>query len=227
MTTWAILVAGGEGKRFGTGQSKLMASLDGQPVIRRSFETLSQIPGLDGIVVVAAAPWLKQYQACLGNCRWTEGGPSRRDSVWQGLLQLPSEANIVVVHDAARPLVRVDRILAAFAPVQQGMAMATSLGLPVCNTIKQVKTGQPWVEATLERSCLWQTHTPQVFDKKTLIDAHQSAPTDRVFPDDASLVEYGGYPVLMVTDSPDNLKITVPVDLVMAEAILAHCEVTL
>jgi len=228
MSIWAILVAGGKSERFG-GQNKLLANLAGKPVIRWSYDVLCQIPELAGIVVVGG----KQYQACLGDCRWATSGTTRRESVWQGLLQVPSEAEIVLIHDAARPLVQLKNILAALAPVQNGEAIGTSLGMPVRDTIKQVKIvplvkgacNAPltcWVEATLERSNLWATHTPQVFNKQILLQAHQKAPLDRIFPDDASLVEHLGQPVLMVQDSPGNLKITVPEDLVIAQALLSR-----
>lgn len=229
---WGIVVAGGTGSRYGSSVgSKLLEMLDGKTVLARSVEALCHVAALSGVVIVTHPGWQAAYREALASAHthgkplvWTHGGETRRESVWCGLQALPEDATIVVIHDAARPLVRPERITEALAPVLSGEAQATSLGLPSQNTLKAVESPDtPWVTETLDRQRVWQVHTPQVFRRDVLVRAHQAAPHDIPVNDDAELVEraHPGQPLVrMVADDPWNLKLTTQADRVLAEALL-------
>lgn len=227
---WGILVAGGSGRRYSATTSKLLEHLAGKPIFQRSLEALCQIDSIEGLVIVAHPQWKADYQACLNPNTvqkpivWANGGETRRASVWNGLQAIPDKATIVLIHDAARPLVHPDKIKAVLQPVIQGQAMGTSLGILSKNTLKQVSAAHdPWVTQTLNREQIWQVHTPQVFQKEALLKAHQQVSQTLVINDDAELV-VRQFPnrqaVLMVEDNATNLKITTPQDLQLAEALL-------
>ena len=227
---WGILVAGGSGNRFSGSGSKLLARLGQKTVFQHSVEALLSLSQLNGLVIVYHPQWEADYRQCVATVEtaipllWSPGGVTRRDSVWQGLLALPATAEIVLIHDAARPLVDPHRIENALTPVLTEQAKGTSLGIPATNTLKQVAfEALPWVENTLERGALWQVHTPQVFQKSVLINAHKAIPADIPLHDDAELVERSlpyQQAVLMVEDTAVNFKITTPADLQLAEAYL-------
>lgn len=228
---WAVLVAGGSGSRYSVQKPKLLEPLEGKPVFTRSFEVLYHLSSLAGVVIVFH-PQLEEV--CRASVQplitekpvlWETGGDTRRASVWRGLSALPDSARIVLIHDAARPLVQPDRIEAAIEPVRSGLAPGTTLGIPSQNTLKQVssKNGDPWVEKTLDRSRIWQVHTPQVFRKEVLVEAHQAVSNHPPVNDDAELLERLDPErpmVLMVADSPSNIKITTPFDLQLARIYL-------
>jgi len=230
MGVWAILLAGGTGSRFGEDASKLLAPLAGKSVLWHSARAFGALAEVDGLCVVSHPQWFEAYQDELAQAvpdstvLWASGGPTRRDSVYNGLSALPTSAHVVMVHDAARPLVRPDRLQAALNPVLQGHVEATSLGRPVPYTIKSVASPEePWVSHTIPRALLWQVNTPQVFTADLLRKAHQKVPHDPMITDDAELVERllaGQNAVLMVEDASCNLKITTPEDLVLAHHLL-------
>lgn len=139
------------------------------------------------------------------------GGDSRSDSVRAGLAAVPEEAEIVVVHDAARPLAPASLFAAVIAAVRAGADGAVP-ALPVADTIKQVEGNR--VVATLRREGLVAVQTPQAFRAEALRAAHATAP---MATDDAALVEVGGGRVVVVSGDPDNVKITTPRDLTWAE----------
>ncbi len=225
---WGILVAGGSGNRYNSQRSKLLEPLGGKPILQWSIETLLATATLSGIVIVYNPQWKTNYEAFLERSMptipiiFTPGGATRRDSVGQGLQSLPSEADIVLIHDAARPLVQPEKIKDALQPVIAGQALGTSLGIPAQNTLKQVIPGNtPWVDKTLQRDTIWQVHTPKVFQKDHLVEAHQAVPHEASINDDVELMERyypGKNAVQMVLDDASNLKITTPRDLSLAEA---------
>lgn len=144
------------------------------------------------------------------------GGQRRQDSCLNGLNALPSSADIVLIHDAARPFVRQGLITALIRKAQaKGAAIP---GVPVKNTIKRVSGRTLFVDKTLERSLLWEIQTPQAFRKDLILAAYEkSANIDAT--DDAMLVERLKKRVSIVPGSYDNIKITTPDDLILAEAI--------
>jgi 2-C-methyl-D-erythritol 4-phosphate cytidylyltransferase len=150
------------------------------------------------------------------------GGESRQESVRLGLDALPDDFDIVLVHDAARPLVPVDTVDAVIEAVRDG-APAVVPALPLADTVKEVEPapGEPEpVVATPVRARLRAVQTPQGFDRATLIRAHETVTEDVT--DDASMVEQLGLTVVVVPGHEEAFKVTRPLDLVLAEAVLAR-----
>jgi 2-C-methyl-D-erythritol 4-phosphate cytidylyltransferase len=148
------------------------------------------------------------------------GGDTRQDSVARALVALPTDVDVVLVHDAARPLVPTSLIDAVTAAVRGG-ADAVVPVLPVADTIKSVDAADV-VSATLDRSVLRAVQTPQGFRRSTLSEAHAAADPDAPATDDAGLVEALGGKVVVVPGDEEAFKVTRPLDLVLAEAVLAR-----
>lgn len=217
---FAIIVAAGRSERMG-GNDKIFAPLMGRPLIAWTLGAFKQCVDVDEIIIAAAPHAVQEMQHFVREWRFTKvtavvaGGASRQDSV-RAALGFASEAEIVVVHDAARPLVTPQLI-------SHGIALARESGAAICalpagDTIKHVHGTPPVVAETLDRSSMWLAQTPQVFDGKLLLEAH-----DRGTPgatDDAMLVESIGHAVRVYEGHPSNLKVTTPEDLIVAEALL-------
>jgi 2-C-methyl-D-erythritol 4-phosphate cytidylyltransferase len=213
MRTWVIVVAAGGGSRFGA--AKQFAQLGGVTVLDRAVSVA--LDACDGVVVVLPADTTWNGTA---GVQVAVGGATRSDSVRAGLELVPDDAEIVVVHDAARPLVTpglIDAVVEELA-AEQGAA-AVIAATPVSDTIKQAGEGGE-VERTLDRSGLWAVQTPQAFRAEALRDALADADSLPEATDDAMLVEQRGGRVLIHSTSPDNLKVTTPFDLRVAELLL-------
>jgi 2-C-methyl-D-erythritol 4-phosphate cytidylyltransferase len=148
------------------------------------------------------------------------GGETRQDSVARALVALPADIDVVLVHDAARPLVPTSLVDLVVATVIGG-ADAVVPGLPVADTIKSVDAGG-MVDATLDRDLLRTVQTPQGFRRTTLTEAHAASDPDAPATDDAGLVEALGGKVVVVPGHEEAFKVTRPLDLVLAEAVLAR-----
>jgi 2-C-methyl-D-erythritol 4-phosphate cytidylyltransferase len=208
---WAVVVAGGSGQRFG--QLKQFASLAGRPVVEWAVAACR--PSSSGVVLVVP-PGTGDGDRH-GADRVVEGGTTRAESVSRGLAAVPAEAEVIVVHDAARPLAAEALFRAVIDAVAALGADGAIPGLPVSDTIKVVD-GTSTVTATLDRATLVAVQTPQAFSAAVLRRAHArggSAATD-----DAALVEALGATVRVVPGDPQNLKITTPADLGLAEHLL-------
>ena len=205
---WSIVVAGGSGQRFG--QLKQFALLDGRPVVERAV--LACRPSSTGVVLVVPAETTDDYGADV----MVEGGATRSESVRRGLSAVPPEADVILVHDAARPLASPALFRSVLEALLDGGADAVIPGLAVSDTIKQVDQNQH-VTATLDRNELVIVQTPQGFSADVLRRAHDGC-ADAT--DDAALVEALGTPVRVVPGEPGNLKITTPADLRLAEHLL-------
>jgi 2-C-methyl-D-erythritol 4-phosphate cytidylyltransferase len=166
----------------------------------------------DGVVLVLAPERLGSSEA--GADVVVGGGETRADSVRAGLSAVPADADVVVVHDAARPLASIRLFEAVVAAVLAGSDAAVP-GVPVADTVKRVKNGV--VVETLDRSELIAVQTPQAFDARVLRRAHASRDDA---PDDAALVEAAGGTVALVPGEPENRKLTTAVDLIWARTIL-------
>jgi 2-C-methyl-D-erythritol 4-phosphate cytidylyltransferase len=151
------------------------------------------------------------------------GGDTRQESVRLGLAALPEDIDVVLVHDAARPLVPVDMVDAVAAAVRDG-APAVVPGLPLADTVKQIDPGTGLVTGTPVRALLRAVQTPQGFDRATLAKAHATITEDVT--DDAGMVEQLGIQVLVVPGHEEAFKVTRPLDLVLAEAVLARRRAT-
>ncbi|MCX6002949.1 MAG: 2-C-methyl-D-erythritol 4-phosphate cytidylyltransferase [Chloroflexi bacterium] len=212
----AVIVAAGRSKRMG-GVDKIFAPLAGQPVLLRVLEPFIECPSIDRIVVVlngrnydegkeliVAQNWEKEVAVCIG-------GRRRQDSVLKGLKQL-GVCDYVVIHDGARPLVTIDLIEKGLkAAKETGAAIAA---LPATDTIKLAHKDMITLWS-LPRDSLWLVQTPQVFQYELLIKAYQEATEDVA--DDAQLVELTGGRVKLYIGSYDNMKITTPTDMAIAE----------
>lgn len=220
----AIIAAGGAGLRMGTSTPKQFSELLGVPILIHTIRAFRQVPAIGAIVVVAPAQHrertcalLAQYQLD-GHCTVVIGGKLRQDSVRIGLAQVADDSPLVAVHDGARPLITpqdIERCLDAAA--HKGAAI---MAVPVKDTLKAVSPDTA-IHHTVEREGLWQAQTPQVVQTDLLKKAFAKADQDGfVGTDEASLLEHGGWQVVVVEGSETNLKITRPDDLLMAEAIL-------
>ena len=220
-TAGAIIVAAGAGTRM-EGVDKVFAPLRGEPLIAHTVRAFERCPAVETIVLVVAGPLLAEMSRLVDQQGWqkaqtvTVGGPRRQDSVVLGLRVL-APCEWVVVHDGARPLVHPDLIAKGLEVAADGGAAIAAV--PVKDTVKVVGTeGQ--VQATLDRSTLWQAQTPQVFRRDLLERAHREVAEDVT--DDAAMVEGLGMPVRVFLGSYENIKVTTPEDLLMAEALLAN-----
>lgn len=218
-----VLPAAGSGRRFGSSENKLFAPLAGEAIWVRSARRVRSHRRV-GRVVMPIAPhdrkrFETEFAAVLAELavECVDGGVERTDSVLAGLSAVREDPAIelVAIHDAARPLVKAADLDAVFHRADQ--TGAAILAVPVTATVKQ--TLDHGVSCrTVDRSTLWLAQTPQVFRKQTLCEAyakHRGRPAT----DDAELVQRIGIDVALVPGSSDNLKITHPDDLIVAEAI--------
>jgi 2-C-methyl-D-erythritol 4-phosphate cytidylyltransferase len=229
--TAAIVPAAGRGERLGPGTPKALRDLGGQPLLVHAVRALSIARSVELVVVAAPQAELAAVRSLLSPAVGdTEllvvgGGRSRQESVSLALAVLPADVDVVLVHDAARPLAPSELADAVSAAVRAG-ADAVVPGIPVADTVKQVDTAGR-VERTLDRAQLRAVQTPQGFSREVLVAAHQAAADDAsdesdAATDDAGLVERIGRTVLVVGGAEEAFKVTRPIDLVLAEAVLAR-----
>lgn len=238
MRTFGIIVAAGSGTRLGAEQPKALVDLAGWPLVRHAAHRMS-LAGCDEIVVAAPASHSHAISEAvfagdqsalpvMAGGTVVTGGCTRQESVARALRGAdPRKVEVVLVHDAARPLAPVAMIRAVIEAVRGG-ANAVIPGLPVADTIKRVDGGV--VAATLDRSELIAVQTPQGFDFPTLYRAHRAGrelavSEETAVSDDAGLVErFGDVPVTVVPGAAQAMKITTAADLAFAEAMLAAGE---
>lgn len=227
---WAVVPAGGSGSRFSATEDKLLTSLAGQPVLVRTIAALSRCAEIHGIVVTASASNLNTYKNLLEGqfsglrLVFALGGDSRRASVLQGLVSLPDGVDVVVIHDAARPLIRPELVRQAIHALRDG-ANGSIVAIPFVDTVKQVDLETLTIRQTLDRTTLWRAQTPQAFRLPVLLAAHLQTPPDVVVTDDAQLLELAGLgPVRVIPGVESNLKITCREDLPLAESFLRQQE---
>jgi 2-C-methyl-D-erythritol 4-phosphate cytidylyltransferase len=229
--TAALVPAAGRGERLGPGSPKALRLLAGAPMLVHAVHGLAASRSVDLIVVAAPAGQVDEVKALLGQQEISSdiivvsGGDTRQDSVARALLALPVDIDVVLVHDAARPLVPPEVIASVVAAVRKG-APAVVPAVPVVDTIKQVGDDDE-VVGTPERSRLRAVQTPQGFSRQVLQAAHArvEADTDPAT-DDAGLVERAGVTVRVIAGHEEAFKVTRPIDLTLAEAILARRRAT-
>lgn len=222
-----LVAAAGSSSRMG-GVNKLLQPLDGVPVLARTLTVLQQVQRVDEIIVATREEDLVEIsQLChtygITKCtKVVRGGESRAHSVLLAALEASEKTELLAVQDGARPLVTaglVDRVIAAAA-----RCGAAAPAVPLKDTVKVVREGGA-VEQTLDRASLRAVQTPQVFQADLLKAALQSAiEREQPVTDDCSAVELLGKVVFLVEGDEENIKITTPVDLVFAEAILRNRE---
>ena len=218
---WAVLVAAGRGERLGGERPKAFAKLAGRPLVAESLERLEKSEWIDQIVVVAPPEWEEpvillaeevgagKASACVA------GGATRAESVRAGVAEVPEDAAVILVHDAARPLVPpevIERVVAALGDEWDGAVAA----IPVADTLKRADGGV--VVETLDRTNVYAVQTPQAFVAPTLRRALVDAAGDAT--DCAGFVEAAGGRLRLVEGDPRLLKVTSPADLAFVELLL-------
>jgi len=223
MKTQVILAAGGEGTRLNAALPKPLVMLKGRPLLAFSLEVFEHCPLIDDVIIAAPQNNIVDVERIVADYSYSKvsrviaGGARRRDSVANGLTVLDDVTEIVVVHDAARPLISLDVLEQTITACRKEPAVITAV--PVKPTIKRVHPETLYVESTLDRRLLWEIQTPQVFQKDILINAHREYP-DADVTDDATLVEMTGQPVRVVRGRYQNIKVTTAEDLIFAEALM-------
>ena len=219
----ALVPAAGASSRM-EGQDKLLLYLGGRPVLARTLQALDQCPLIDEIVVATRqesilkiADLCREYDIKTP-LKIIEGGSTRTESVLHAAMNADSRAEFFAVHDGARPLVEQDLIAAVIRKAYQCAAAAPAT--PVKDTIKVIgEDGR--VESTPDRETLRAVQTPQIFDRDLLLAAWQRAKKEKIpYTDDCGAMEGLGVHVYLTEGSEENLKITTPLDLKMAEMIL-------
>ena len=219
-----VIAAGGRGKRFGGSTPKQLLRLAGIPILQRSVELFESIASIEEIVVVCPSGQVARVEKLLGRMGSRKivtlvvGGKERQDSVWNGLNAFVGQPDIVLVHDAARPLVSRRTISSVISSTIRYQAAV--VGVRVADTIK-VEGGRGFYVRTLDRGKLWAVQTPQGFRFDLLMEAHKAAQRSGYQgTDEASLVERLKIPVRIVEGDSRNMKITTPEDLRLAEMLL-------
>lgn len=218
-TVSAVIVAGGSGSRFG--QKKQFITLGGTPILALTAACFDAHPGIDHIVVVVPPADVTAAEKLLHTLTTrhtvTAGGPTRADSVRNGLNEA-AQSRICLIHDGVRPFVNPSLIHRVLAGIEGYDACIP--GLPVTDTIKEVVGHN--VAKTIPRRNVYQIQTPQAFFTARILDAHRQAAGRTDAPtDDSMLIEAAGGTVRLVDGDPYNIKITLPEDMLFAEAIHA------
>jgi 2-C-methyl-D-erythritol 4-phosphate cytidylyltransferase len=228
MKTLAIILAGGSGERLKGPLPKQFLEMLGRPLLALCLERFQEHPAVDGIILVAPAPYLDRSERIVSAGKFAKviqvlaGGPTRQESAAIGVLSIPDGTESVLIHDAARAIVPegvITRVLGAL-----GAAAAAMPVLPAGDTTVRVDE-RGAVTAVLDREKLRRVQTPQGFTLNVIRRAHELARQEGIADasDDGSLVlRYDLAPVATVEGDPENIKITYPQDLVVAEAILQN-----
>ena len=221
----AIVPAAGSGSRMGIETKKQFLSLAGTPLVGYALKKMEECPAIASIVIVVS-PGEEEYcrSAVVDKLGLKKvaaivpGGKERQDSVYNGLLALSHDTDIVVVHDGARPLFSAETLAAVIAAAQ--VHGAATCAVPAKDTIK-LANDDGFVTSTLPRARTWLVQTPQAFRYELIIEAHRRAHEENIFAtDDTALVETFGGPIKLVMGSYENIKITTPEDLDVALAII-------
>ncbi len=224
MTASAIIVAAGSGVRLGENEPKAFVKIGGRTMLSYSIRVVASIGAIVELVIAVPDGFEGAARAEVSAAglripvKITPGGAERQDSVRIALGLTSSESELVIVHDAARPIATAKMFEACLdAAARAGGAIAA---IPVADTLKRVVDAA--IAATVVRSGLWQAQTPQAFRREVLAAAHRRAVSEHIIAtDDADLVERSGARVEVVEGSTANIKITTPSDLALVEAIIA------
>jgi 2-C-methyl-D-erythritol 4-phosphate cytidylyltransferase len=222
---YAIIAAGGSGKRMGADVPKQLLELDGVTIFERTLRPFILCRDIKGIVVVAAESIIEHINEVVAGLSdlskplsVVKGGAERQDSVRNGLEAVPGDADVVVIHDAVRPFITAGLISDCVRSALDNGAVGVMR--PLKETLKAVSGSV--VSETLDRSKLWIAQTPQAFRRELLTEAHRNALEKNITgTDDCMLVELLGKPVHVIEGSDMNIKITTPADLEIAAAVLA------
>jgi len=219
MIAAALVVAAGSGERLGAAEPKALVACGGKPLVSWSLAALAAVPQITQIVV--ALPPGVDPGVLPSGVTAVVGGAERSHSVRAALAAVEGEPDLVLVHDAARPLITAEEIARVLQAAAQPGVDGAVAAAPVSDTIKAIGPDGVTVLRTLERGALVAVQTPQVF-RRSVLERVLEQPDTIVgaATDDASLVEVAGGTVVVVPTSPENLKVTTPLDLQLAELLL-------
>jgi 2-C-methyl-D-erythritol 4-phosphate cytidylyltransferase len=225
--TWVVIPAGGRGSRFGGDVPKQYLPLFGRPLLQHTMDRLASHPRISGLVVAHPADdphwpgWREMHGKPVHACI---GGRARADSVLNGLRALPDavrERDWVLVHDAARPCLRHDD-LTRLLDHGEAHGVGAILAAPVRDTLKRADA-RGEIERSEPREALWRALTPQMFRRATLQRALEAAIAAGVtVTDEAMAIERLGLKPMLVEGAEDNIKVTTPSDLALAEFIISR-----
>lgn len=223
----AVIVAAGSSRRMG-GENKLLLEIDGVPVLARTLSAFQKCAAIRDIVLVCREQDIMPYTELAKAfsidklCTVTRGGETRTESVLAGITAAPENAVLVAVHDGARPLVSEAVITEAVTTAAEYGAAAPVV--PVKDSIKRIENGV--IAADVPRDTLAAVQTPQVFARPLLLRAlNEAARQGQAYTDDCAAVEALGQPVYATHGSYENIKITTPEDIAVAEALLQKEEI--
>lgn len=225
MNAWAIIAAAGIGKRMGKATPKQYLEIGGKPIVCHTLDQFQKIGSIKSLVIVVEPGRENEFRKDIIESfnypkHWivVAGGNVRQQSVANGLAHVPKDCDVVAVHDAVRPFVSAKEIDAAMAVAYRDGACIVAV--PMNETMKRVDSKGMIIE-TVDRKTLWAARTPQCFRREILIKAMDQAQRDGfVGTDEASVVERAGNKVSVIEGSLQNIKITTPADIGIAEAIL-------
>jgi 2-C-methyl-D-erythritol 4-phosphate cytidylyltransferase len=214
-----IIVAAGSGRRLGARIPKAFVKINGKPMLEYSLEAYQNCKHINEIILVKTPAYqfngLKYFDRFSKLAAIVSGGKERLDSVRAGLNSVSPQADMVMIHDAARPLIKPEQITSIIAAAKKhGAAILAS---PVTDTIKSADKG--WIKVTIDRSSLWKAQTPQGFRKDILERSHFNQRV-RSVTDDSQLVEMIKGNIFIVPGDDSNIKITTPIDLEIASCLL-------
>ena len=215
-----LIPAAGNASRMGQDTPKQYLKINGKPVLRHTLEKLININGLQSIVIAINGDHKELYQEAvqgLENVSFVFGSSSRKQSVYNGLKEFSNnnKSDIILIHDAARPLVQEKDVTALLKAMEN--AEAATLACPISDTLYRAEKSK---DEILSRDNLWAIQTPQAFKLDTLMEAHEKYKDDDSFTDDAGLIRAMGYEVQIVPASRMNIKITTPEDFEMVQTML-------
>ncbi len=222
--TAAIILAGGSGSRMGSEITKQMMQLAGKPIIIHTLLAFEESEYIDEIIIVAKSGEQDSYNTLLqeyGISKVThivEGGTTRQESVLKGFEMVPDKADHVAIHDGARPLITPAQIKSVVLAAYDYKAAAAAA--PSKDSVK-VSNISGMIDYTVDRKTVWLMQTPQIFNANLFRASIYTASKDKfVGTDDAEVAEHAGFSTKLVNTGYENIKITTPVDLLIAEAIL-------
>ena len=221
----ALVLAAGRGRRMGGGRGKAFLSIMGKPLLAWTLSVFESFPRIQEVVLVVSPNREEEFKEKIllpynvSKARIVSGGDSRQDSIQNGFAGIEEPCNLVVVHDGARPFISLMKIKECIETTAE--KRATTVGIPVKETISEVSEVDSTVVKTIPRRFLYSIQTPQTFLKKVIVDAHRKALADGFQgTDDASLVQRLGVPVTVIMGSYENIKITTQEDLLLAKMFL-------
>jgi 2-C-methyl-D-erythritol 4-phosphate cytidylyltransferase len=201
---------------------KQFLPLQGEPMLVHSLRAVESCSEIERVVVVvprSRPPWVDSLLESHSVYAFTEGGSTRQGSLERAMLAVPVEADVVAVHDAARPLLRPSHLTALLRELT-GTWQGVVPGIPLEDAIKSV-AGDGSVNSNLDRAGVWRVQTPQVFQRTALQDAlNRTVERGRVSPDCSEMLTDCGYRVRVVRGDPFNFKVTTEPDLALAELVL-------